>query len=537
MSVLSSAAPQRVPMLYVSLIVEALRARPVLMFWIATLAQGLLWTLVPALFYAAPPGNVPVVLAVGREWLLGSPYGPPLTYWLAELAFQIGGRHITALYVLSQLCVIVTFWAVFALGRRIVGAAHAAMAILLMTGIAAFTVPTLEFGPIVLAMPLTALAFLFTYRAIVDNTRADWLALGITLGFLTLTTYAGLILVALIFLFIAASARGRSRLRSPDPWGALLIMVAVNGPHLYWFYRTGTSPLPAAETLAQLFVSEQRLWSWLTLVLWLVFSHAGLIVLMAVAGGMLVSARTPAPVFERQPVEPFARSYVYFFAIAPAFLATLVAVLFNRTAPVVGAGPLVILSGLAVIVASGDAIKLYRQRIGSLVWLALLLGPPAIIVGATLSLPWTVAVELEVSKPANQMAEYFTDTFRRRTGKPLAIVVGDARTAGLVAFASSDRPKLYLDGEPERAPWMGPDEVSQKGAVVMWTATDTRGTPPAHLAEQFPDLVPEVPRAFARTVQGRMALLRIGWAVIRPRGDEPVAPPAASPPAEEPKAQ
>jgi hypothetical protein len=334
-----------------------------------------------------------------------------------------------------------------------------------------------------------------------------------------LDTYAGLILVALIFLFIAASARGRSRLRAADPWGALVIMIVINGPHLYWLYRTGISPLPAASTLAQLFVSEQRLWSWLTLVLWLLFSHAGLIVLMLVAGGMLAGQRTPAPVFERQPVEPFAKSFVYFFAVAPAFLATLVAVLFNRTAPVVGAGPLVILSGLAVILASGDAIKLYRQRIGSLVWLALLVGPPAIIVGATLSLPWTVAVELEVSKPADEMGEYFTDTFRRRTGKPLAVVVGDARTAGLVALASADRPRLYLDGDPERAPWMRPGEVAEKGAVVLWTASDLRGSPPAHLAEQFPDLVPEVPRAFARSVQGRMGLLRIGWAVIRPRDD------------------
>ena len=35
-------------MLYVSLLVELLRSRPGLLFWGATLAQALLWTLVPA---------------------------------------------------------------------------------------------------------------------------------------------------------------------------------------------------------------------------------------------------------------------------------------------------------------------------------------------------------------------------------------------------------------------------------------------------------------------------------------------------------
>src|SRR5437868_9980086 len=122
-------ANDRVPMFRVSLILEALRARPALMFWVASLAQGTLWTLVPSLFYAAPPGQVPLVLAVGHEWLAGSPYGPPLAYWLANVAFALGG--MPAVYLLSQLCVVVTFWAVFTLGRRMLGAAHAAMAILL----------------------------------------------------------------------------------------------------------------------------------------------------------------------------------------------------------------------------------------------------------------------------------------------------------------------------------------------------------------------------------------------------------------------
>src|SRR5436190_11726620 len=104
MSATYPAALDRAPMFRVSLILEALRARPALMFWVAALAQGVLWTLVPALFYAAPPGDVPLVLAVGHEWVLGSPYGPPLAYWVAEVAFTLAG--VLGLYVLSQFCVV-----------------------------------------------------------------------------------------------------------------------------------------------------------------------------------------------------------------------------------------------------------------------------------------------------------------------------------------------------------------------------------------------------------------------------------------------
>jgi hypothetical protein len=114
----------------------------------------------------------------------------------------------------------------------------------------------------------------------------------------------------------------------------------------------------------------------------------------------------------------------------------------------------------------------------------------------------------------------------------LAIVAGDPRTAALVALGAPSRPSLYLDATPARSPWVTPDAVRAKGAIVVWPTTDTAGTPPADIREHFPDLVPEVPRAFARAVQGRLPLIRIGWGVIRPQSEPPAPPPAA---ASEPK--
>src|SRR5499427_11154017 len=129
-------------MRHVSIFIEGLRSQPRVMFWLATLLQAAIWWLVPSLFYAAPPGDVPTVLAVGHEFQLGTDLGPPLAFWLAEIAFFLAGRSVVGVYLLSQVCVVVTYWAVFALGTSIVGAQHAALAVLLMVGVAAFTVPT-----------------------------------------------------------------------------------------------------------------------------------------------------------------------------------------------------------------------------------------------------------------------------------------------------------------------------------------------------------------------------------------------------------
>src|SRR5215831_14908292 len=184
-------------MLYVSIIVELLRSRPALAVWLAALAQALLWFLVPVLFYAGPPGELPSVLAVGHEFQLGTYLGPPLAFWLAEIAFTLAGRSLAGVYLLSQACVVVTYWAVFTLGSSIVGAQHAALAVLLMVGIAAFTVPTPDFGPVILTLPLWAIILLDYWRAGGGGRRRFWLGLGVEVGLFLLPTYVGLNLVGL----------------------------------------------------------------------------------------------------------------------------------------------------------------------------------------------------------------------------------------------------------------------------------------------------------------------------------------------------
>jgi len=505
------------PMLHVSLLVEALRARPMLMFWIATLSQAVLWVLLPTLIYAAPPADVPLTLAIGHQWLLGSPTGPQLAYWLAEIAFDAFGRHMIGVYLLSQICVVVTFWAVFTLGRAIVGARHAVMAVLLMVGVAAFTVPTLNFGPGVLAMPLVALAVLHLWRAVGESRRRYWFAVGIELGLLLLTSYAGLIFVALIALFLAATRRGRTVLRTFGPWVAALMTILLALPQLVWLDRAGAAALPDWTGLSRLIVSDSRALAWLRLVGALVAAHAGMLVLIVIAGGLRVGPRAPAPAFEREPPPPLAKTFVYYFALMPGLVATVVAAVLAIPLPFGAAGPFVIFSGLAVVMAAGDVIHLYRQRIVGVAWVVLLAVPLGVTLAAVVLGPWTLAVDLETGRPAVAMAEFFTDSFQRRTGRPLRVVAGDLDNAGLVAAFSPDRPRLYLVGAPERTPWVGEKDLREHGAIVMWPIGDS-AMPPAAITARFPDLVPEVPRSFERPVQGRLPLLRIGWALIRPAG-------------------
>jgi 4-amino-4-deoxy-L-arabinose transferase-like glycosyltransferase len=515
-------------MLYASIFVELLRSRPSLAVWLAALAQALLWLLVPSLFYAAPPGELANVLAVGREFQLGTDLGPPLAFWLAEIAYDATGHSVVGVYLLSQVCVVVTYWAVFALGRSIVGPQHAALAVLLMVGVAAFTVPTPDVGPVILTMPLWAIILLHYWRAVGEGRRSYWLPLAIEIGLLLLTTYVGLILIGLLVLFTLGNREARARLKSYDPLIAALVAAIVMGPHLIWLADSGAGLKPVLMRLRTPEAVVGNLLAWLQQIGLILAAHAGLIVLVALVAGWPWPRHDPAPVIVRPAIDPFARQFVYFFAIAPAFAGTLVAVLIGWSGPVGGIAPLVILSGLLVVVAAGDGIEFSRQHVVIAAWFGLLVIPPIMAVAALVVLPW-LNIDLRVTYPAEAMARFFSESFERRTGTPLQIVTGDPRTAALVALGAPSRPSVFLSATPDRSPWVTADAIRSKGAIVVWPTTDTAGTPPPALKELFPEMVPEVPRVFERAVQGRLPLIRIGWAVLRPQG-QPPAPTAASEP-------
>jgi hypothetical protein len=492
---------------YVSLIIEFLRGRPAVVFWTVALTQAAIWTMMPALFYSAPPGEVPLLLAIGHEFVLGSYLGPPLAFWLGEIAFRVGGTF--GLYALAQACIVVTYWAVFKLGSRIVGTRHAVLAVLLMVGVAAFTVPSPNFGPAIMAAPLWALALLHYWRAVGEGERGYWFLLALDLGLLLLASYAGLILLALMMVFTLAVPRGRQALLNPEPWIALLLFIIVIFPHLAWLQDARELVIAGLKDPDAAGRLPPAVWLCVALIL----THVGLGLLVAFASGWPRRPREQAPLIDRNPVEPLARLFVYFFALMPAASAIVIAFASGRLGPLDRIAPLVVLSGLAVVVAAGDRVPLYRERMVSSTWLGLMVAPPALIVVGIALLPWTFAVDLKISQPANVEGRFFADSFQRRTGKPLNFVTGDVALVPLVALASPSRPHVYFNWAPQRSPWASPADFRGQGGLLVWPA----GDPPASLKTQFPAMVPEVPRSFARTVQGMLPLIRLGWAMERPR--------------------
>jgi len=317
----------------------------------------------------------------------------------------------------------------------------------------------------------------------------------------------------LVIGFTFATPRGRRTLMSLDPLFAVLVIVVLALPYLIWLVRADALGLPRWPAIAEF---SGRAVHWAALGGALLAALCGIVLLIVLNSGLFGRNPEEAPIIFRPPVDPFARDFVYFFAIAPALLGTLISGLFNLDRVAGGAGGVLLLSGLAVIVAAGDLIHLRRHKLLRSAWAAAVVAPALAVLATTLLVPWTSGGEVATSLPARMIASFFGDSFERRTNVPLRAVTGDAQLAALIALGGT-RPHLLLDATPERTPWLSLPKFNQTGGVVVWRASDTIGSPPSEIAQRFPGLVPEVPRAFEWFVTGRQPLLRIGWAIVRPK--------------------
>src|SRR5947207_8140058 len=218
-------------MRFTSLIVELIRARPRLVVWLVLLLQAAMWLILPLVLYRSPPGELANVLAFGREFQVGTDLGPPLAFWLADIAFRTAGNHMFGVYLLAQVCGVATLWTLYLLARTLVGGQQAVLAVLLTMTVTAFGSSGVEFGPLVLARPIWALLLLHSWQLIGQNRRNVWFAWSIEAGLLLLTTSAAPALLLLIAGFALAAPEGRQRLRSIDPLFAVLVTLVLILPY------------------------------------------------------------------------------------------------------------------------------------------------------------------------------------------------------------------------------------------------------------------------------------------------------------------
>jgi len=160
------------------------------LFYIFLTIHLIVWTTIPTFTNNNLPLDTIEALAWGSNLDWGFNKHPPMSAFFVEIFYQIFGSQDWAYYLLSQICVITSFFVVFKFAEDFFeNKVFCLLSVLLLEGIYFYNFTTPEFNVNVCLMPFWALTVLYLWKGCKDNKIIDWLLVGLFAGFGFLSKY------------------------------------------------------------------------------------------------------------------------------------------------------------------------------------------------------------------------------------------------------------------------------------------------------------------------------------------------------------
>ena len=206
-------------------------------FYLFLFSHLFLWTAVPSLSNINLPLDTIEALAWGSSLDWGFNKHPPLSAFIIQLVYYVFGTQDWAYYLLSQVCVIISFFYVWKLSNDFFSnKIFSLLSLLILESIVFLNFTTPEFNVYVCQLPLKAITVYLFWRGINDNKITDWILLGIfsALGILTHYSFIFIIFALLIFFLIFTK---KNKKIITNFLIALLFFILLISPHLIWLFE------------------------------------------------------------------------------------------------------------------------------------------------------------------------------------------------------------------------------------------------------------------------------------------------------------
>jgi hypothetical protein len=476
-----------------------------------------IWTALPAVLYRNLPLDLIEALTYGREWQLGYDKLPPLPWWLIEIVYRTIGHDI-AYYALAQLAVIGAFVLVWLTALPLVGGVGALVAVLIIDGLHYFHYTAAKFNHDVIQLPLWALAGYAFHAALRRGRVPSWLLLGFAIGMALWAKYFVVVLAAPLALFLIFNNEARRKLAAPGPWIAVGVAAIIMTPHLVWLVKNDFLPFAYADARA---APSRGLLDHVLHPAIFALSQA-----LFLLPALLIAAAALWPRSKRGTACPMAdefdRRIVAVLAFGPAATTTALSAVSGRGTIAMWGYPLWLFLGLWIVLEARIAMDKARLVRAVTVWGVIFAGFATVFAANYSFLPDIDHRYRAAFYPGDRLADEIARRFRAATGRPLTYVIGTMWEGGNVAHYAREKPRVLIDGDPRRAPWIDLGDVRSKGAVVVWTCgenirntceDDMRVIPPRFRGIGADALVqPPFTLPFRR---GDMTL-HVGWAIVPP---------------------
>ena len=173
------------------------------LFFVFLLTHLFVWTLIPSLTNNNLPLDTIEALAWGSNLDWGFDKHPPMSAVMVEIIYQIFGSNDWAYYLLSQICIILSFFVVYKLSEEFLkNKLLCLISVLLLEGIYFYNFTTPEFNVNVCLIPFWSLIVYYFWCGITYNRLSDWFLLGVFAGFGFLSKYLFIYLGLVIDLYL-----------------------------------------------------------------------------------------------------------------------------------------------------------------------------------------------------------------------------------------------------------------------------------------------------------------------------------------------
>jgi hypothetical protein len=296
---------------------------------------------------------------------------------------------------------------------------------------------------------------------------------------------------------------------TPGPYLAAVVALVVAAPHLIWLVQNDFLPFGYAEHRAVLPRGwYDHLWHPFEFGISQLFF---LIPSLLIAAPLFIPKRTPEET-AAPAADAFDRRIVTWLAFGP--FATVIAMGFfsGRGAVAMWGYPLWLFLGVWLVLMAQRALTKPMPRI--LATWAIVFGVLALAFIANYAvLPRFDHRYRAVFFPGGALGREVGERFQAVTGTPLRYVIGTMWDAGNAAHYAPSQPRVLVDGNPARAPWIDLNDMKTKGAVVVWTDGDRTKLP-----EEFRAVAPgaQVQPPLHLHYRHSDQPLDVGWAILRP---------------------
>ena len=202
----------------------------------------ILLTVIPSVFYTVLPLDTIETIMWSHPFSMGNAKHPPLAAWLAGLFTVVFQHRDFAMYLLSQVMLIIGFVYLYRLGKEFFSTEKAVFSVILLSTIIFYSFDSAKFNVNLPHMALWPMMTFYCYRAVKRDRMTDWLLLGFASALSVLSKFFGFALLLALFLFILTGRETRKYFRRLGPYAAFAVFLLTLTPYIVWLFQNNFPP-------------------------------------------------------------------------------------------------------------------------------------------------------------------------------------------------------------------------------------------------------------------------------------------------------